>query len=60
MVRPEFTYPLCGDQIGFGLGPLDFATIYNVLPLWNAGIDGTGETITLIKSPEMAILSLRM
>jgi subtilase family serine protease len=30
-----------------GLGPTDFATIYNVLPLWNAGIDGTGETIAI-------------
>ncbi len=32
----------------FGLGPTDFATIYNVLPLWNAGIDGTGETIAIV------------
>ena len=29
--------------------PYDFATIYNVLPLWNAGtpIDGTGQTIAI-------------
>ena len=26
----------------------DFATIYNVLPLWNAGIDGTGQTIAIV------------
>ena len=32
----------------FGLGPTDFATIYNILPLWNAGIDGTGETIAIV------------
>ena len=32
----------------YGLGPADFATIYNVQPLWNAGIDGTGETIAVI------------
>jgi subtilase family serine protease len=32
----------------FGLGPTDFATIYNVLPLWNAGIDGTGQTIAIV------------
>lgn len=32
------------------LAPYDFATIYNVLPLWNASspIDGTGESIALI------------
>jgi len=32
------------------VGPYDFATIYNVLPLWNATspIDGTGETIAIV------------
>jgi hypothetical protein len=29
------------------IGPYDFATIYNVIPLWNAGIDGTGQTIAI-------------
>jgi hypothetical protein len=31
------------------VAPYDFATIYNVLPLWNAGtpIDGTGQTIAI-------------
>jgi Pro-kumamolisin, activation domain/Bacterial Ig-like domain (group 3) len=36
----------------YGLGPYDFATIYNVLPLWNGSpapvIDGTGQTIAII------------
>ena len=27
--------------------PYDFAAIYNVLPLWNAGIDGAGQTIAI-------------
>ena len=27
--------------------PYDFATIYNVAPLWTAGIDGTGQTIAI-------------
>jgi len=32
------------------LGPYDFATIYNVLPLWNKAspIDGAGETIAIV------------
>jgi hypothetical protein len=32
------------------IGPYDFATIYNVLPLWNASspIDGTGVTIAIV------------
>ena len=29
------------------VGPWDFATIYNVAPLWNNGIDGTGQTIAI-------------
>ena len=34
----------------YGLTPYDFATIYNVLPLWNAStaIDGTGQTIAIV------------
>ena len=34
----------------YAVGPYDFATIYNVLPLWKAGtpIDGTGQTIAIV------------
>jgi hypothetical protein len=60
--RPEYTFD-CVDFLTsiFGafsgrsgscypLGPYDFATIYNVLPLWNAAtpIDGTGQTIAIV------------
>ena len=44
---PLFTYT-SGKDTFYGLGPTDFATIYNVLPLWNAGIDGTGQTIAIV------------
>lgn len=37
-----------GQNTYYGLGPTDFATIYDVLPLWNAGIDGTGQTIAIV------------
>jgi subtilase family serine protease len=51
-LHPLFTFPTanCGEVPGncFALGPQDFATIYNVLPLWNAGIDGTGQTIAVV------------
>jgi hypothetical protein len=30
------------------MGPADFATIYNLKPLYAAGIDGTGETIAIV------------
>jgi hypothetical protein len=45
--------PVCGITGNipcYGVGPYDFATIYNVLPLWNAPspIDGTGQTIAIV------------
>ncbi len=30
------------------LGPYDFATLYNIKPLWDAGLDGTGQTIAIV------------
>ncbi len=52
---PQITFPngcvennLDSSHCSYGLGPYDFATIYNVLPLWNAGIDGTGVTIAIV------------
>lgn len=30
------------------LGPYDFATIYDLLPLWTAGTDGTGQSIAIV------------
>jgi len=30
------------------LAPADLGTIYNVAPLWNAGIDGTGQNIAIM------------
>jgi hypothetical protein len=46
-VLPLFTFTPQQTTM-YGLGPTDFATIYNVLPLWNAGIDGTGQTIAIV------------
>jgi hypothetical protein len=47
LVEPLYTYP-SGTATFYTLGPTDFATIYNVLPLWQAGIDGTGQTIAIV------------
>jgi Pro-kumamolisin, activation domain/Bacterial Ig-like domain (group 3) len=53
--KPEYTFPSgCVEnnfEQGFcfyGVGPYDFATIYNVLPLWNSNINGTGQTIAIV------------
>ena len=39
------------------LDPWDFATIYNILPLWNAGtpIDGTGQTIAIAGTSDIDV-----
>jgi subtilase family serine protease len=51
-VKPDTTLlGNCGVQNHcYGVGPYDFATIYNVAPLWNAtpAIDGTGQTIAIV------------
>jgi hypothetical protein len=48
-VKPAFTINESGN-LTYGVTPYDFATIYNVLPLWNAStpIDGTGQTIAIV------------
>ena len=39
----------------YAVGPYDFATIYNALPLWNSTppIDGTGQTIALAEESDV-------
>jgi subtilase family serine protease len=53
--RGQFTYT---DDNGFtreDITPYDFATIYNVLPLWNAGINGKGETIAISGASDISL-----
>ncbi len=47
--RPQFGISVGGSSpyLVEDVGPWDFATIYNVAPLWSAGIDGTGQTIAI-------------
>ena len=51
-LQPGYTLPnACGGIPCYFLGPYDFATIYNVLPLWSttpAAIDGTGQNIAIL------------
>jgi len=46
-VKPLATLPENGSTV-YAVTPYDLATIYNILPLWEAGIDGTGETIAIV------------
>jgi hypothetical protein len=61
-VNPQFTYPSNNCIPGcFAVGPYDFATIYNVLPLWNTqpAIDGTGQTIAVVARSNINIQDVR-
>ncbi len=48
-VRPDFGITNSYGDTVEDVVPYDFATIYNVLPLWNAStpIDGTGQTVAI-------------
>lgn len=54
-IHRAYSYPsgcntdVTSDELcNFALSPGDFGKIYNVLPLWNAGTDGSGVTIAVI------------
>jgi subtilase family serine protease len=44
---PQFVFTDSSGVVHEDITPFDFATIYNLLPLWNAGITGKGETIAI-------------
>jgi hypothetical protein len=60
----EFTFPPGGtnpcnaqDNNCYTVGPFDFATIYNVLPLWTGtpAIDGTGQRVAIVQETNINI-----
>jgi hypothetical protein len=54
---PDFTI---GSNTNFyAVAPYDFATIYNLLPLWNAGIDGTGQSIAVLEETDIHVDDVR-
>lgn len=65
-LEPEFTFPTgCVEDNSnnnpcyYGLGPYDFATIYDVLPLWNSSINGSGQTIAIVGETNINIQDVR-
>ena len=57
-VNPQFTFP--GGCFGngtncFAVGPGDFATIYNLTPLYNAGITGAGVKIAIVNDSNITV-----
>jgi len=60
--RPQFgvNVPVSGSNPAYlveDVSPYDFATIYNVLPLWTASspIDGTGQTIAIAGTSDICL-----
>src|SRR5258708_25405087 len=65
-IDPQYTFPSgcvennsSNDPCFYGIGPYDFATIYNVQPLWNSGINGTGQTIAIVGETNINIQDVR-
>jgi subtilase family serine protease len=57
-VQPLFTVPTSLGNF-YVLGPTDFATIYNLLSLWTAGTDGTGQTIAVVGQTNINVQDVR-
>ncbi len=51
----QFTF---GDGTHY-MAPADFAKIYNVQPLYDAGIDGTGQTIAIVGRSNIDVQNVR-
>lgn len=62
--QPTFTLGgQCGVPPGcYGVGPYDFATIYNLLPLWNLSptpTDGKGVTIAIVGESDINVQDIK-
>ena len=56
--KPFYTVP--GSSPTFELvAPFDFATIYNLTPLWNAGINGTGQTVAIAGRSDVSLADVQ-
>jgi Pro-kumamolisin, activation domain len=51
--QPKFNVRFQGSNLNV-VAPFDFATIYNLLPLWNQGFTGKGVTIALVEDSNLA------
>jgi hypothetical protein len=61
---PKVHFKKAGGQFNFddsshGMTPADFAKIYNVQPLYNAGINGVGQSIAIVGRSNINIQDIR-
>jgi hypothetical protein len=57
-ITPQFTFPVQNGD-AYAVGPYDFAKIYNVLPLWSAGIGGNGQSMAIVGQSNINIQDVR-
>ena len=55
--KPDYTLPVTGGYVAF-LAPGDIETIYDIGPLYTAGIDGTGQTLAVIGQTDVYLADL--
>src|SRR5208283_2083135 len=53
-LRPEYTFGGCSVGTCYAVVPADLETIYNLNPLFSAGISGQGQTIVVIESSNVS------
>ena len=54
--KPHFTSSVSGDHF---LAPDDFAIIYNIQPLYQSGLDGTGVKIAVVGESDVQLSDIR-
>jgi hypothetical protein len=60
-LQPDYTFPnpFTGSGSFYGVGPADFATIYNSKNLIAAGNDGTGQTIAVVGETDINVADVQ-
>ncbi len=55
--RPNFYYPISnsGGAVEEDVAPYDFATIYNLTPVWNNSITGSNQTIAIVGTSDISL-----
>jgi hypothetical protein len=52
-IKPDINITFGSGNTYHAVGPFDFGTIYNVQPLWDAGIDGTGQSVAVVAKSDI-------
>jgi len=56
--NPDYSFPLGGGQFALFVAPGDVTTIYDIAPLYTAGIDGTGQKLAVMGRTDVYLADL--